>query len=141
MWIKYGWEAEIIDIKTAFLYGNLEEEIYLKIPNGYEKYTSKKIDKNDCLILDQAIYGLVQAVRQFFKKMIKVLEKKMNFGRSMNDQCLLMRNDQNRTIIVCLYIEDTLCVGDKDAIEAFKKKNIYILLQRKKAKLKTTWDA
>ena len=45
MWIKYGWEAEIIDIETVFLYGYLEEEIYLKIPDGYEKYTSKKIDK------------------------------------------------------------------------------------------------
>ena len=79
MWIKYGWKAEIIDIETAFLYRNLEEEIYLKFPDGYEKYTSKKIDKNDCLILDQAIYRLVQAARQFFKKMIEVLEKKMNF--------------------------------------------------------------
>ena len=56
--MKYGWEAEIIDIETAFLYGKLEEEIYLKIPDGYEKYTSKKIDKDDCLILDQAIYRL-----------------------------------------------------------------------------------
>ena len=30
MWIKYKWEAEIIDIETAFLYGNLDDEIYLK---------------------------------------------------------------------------------------------------------------
>ena len=55
MWIKYGWEAEIIDIKTAFLYGNSKEEIYFKIFDGYKKYTSKKFNKNDCLILDQAI--------------------------------------------------------------------------------------
>ena len=121
MWIKYGWEAEIIDIETAFLYGNLEEEIYLKISDGYKKYTSKKMDKNDCLILDQAIYGLVQAARQFFKKMIEVLEKKMNFVQSMNDQCLLMRNDQNGTVIICLYIDDTLCVGDTEALDTFKK--------------------
>ena len=67
MWIKYEWEAEIIDIETAFLHGNLEEEIYLKIPDGYKKYTSKKIDKNGCLILDQAIYRLVYAARLFFK--------------------------------------------------------------------------
>ena len=64
MWLKYKWRAEIIDIETGFLYGNLEEEINLKIPNGYKKYTSKKIDKNDSPILDQAIYGLVQAARQ-----------------------------------------------------------------------------
>ena len=100
----------------------MEEEIYLKIPDGYEKCTSKKSDKNDCLILDQAICGLVQAARQFFKKMIEVLEKKMNFVQSMNDQCLLMRNGQNGTIIICLYIDDTLCVGDKKALEAFKRK-------------------
>ena len=85
MWIKYKWEAEIIDIETALLYGNLEEEIYLNIPDGYEKYTSKKIYKKDCLILDQVIYGLVQAARQFFKKMIEVPEKKMNLVGSMND--------------------------------------------------------
>ena len=38
----------------------------------------------------------------------------------MNDQCLLMRNDQNGTINVCLYIDDTLCVGDKKVLDAFK---------------------
>ena len=86
-----------------------------------KKYISKKIDKNVCLILDQAIYGLVQAAGKFFKKIIEVLEKKMNFVRSMNDQCLLMRNDQNGTVIVCLYIDDTLCVGDKKALDTFKK--------------------
>ena len=32
-----------------------------------------------------------------------------------------MRNDQNETSIVCLYIDDTLCVGDKEVIGAFKK--------------------
>ena len=32
-----------------------------------------------------------------------------------------MRNDQNGTIIVCLYIDDILCIGDKEAIDAFKK--------------------
>ena len=121
MWIKYKWEAETIDIEKAFLYGNLEKEIYLKIPDVYKKYTSKKNNKNDFLILDQAIYGLVQAARQFFKKLIEVLEKKMTFVPSMNDQCLLMRNDQKGTIIVCLYIDDTIYVGDKKALDTFKK--------------------
>ena len=53
--------------------------------------------------------------------MIEVLEKKMNFVRSMNDQCLLMRNGQNGTVIVCLYIDDILCVGDKKALDTYKK--------------------
>ena len=59
MWIKYKLESKIIDIETAFIYANLDEEIYLKTPDGYGKYTRKKINKTKCLILDQAIYGLV----------------------------------------------------------------------------------
>ena len=39
----------------------------------------------------------------------------------MNDQCLLLRNDQNIRVIFCLYIDDTLCVGDKKALDTFKK--------------------
>ena len=52
MWIKYKWVAKIIDIETASLYDTLNEEIYLKIPDGYKKYTRKKMIKNDSLILD-----------------------------------------------------------------------------------------
>ena len=135
MWIKYGWEAEIIDIERAFLYGNLEEEIHLKIPYGYKKYTSKKVKKNDCLISDQAIKGLMQADRQFFKKMIEVLEKKMNFVQSMNDQCLLVKNDQNGTIIICLYIDDKQCVVDKKALKAFKKEIIKYFVTKEEGKV------
>ena len=56
----------------------------------------------------------------------------------MNDQCLFMRKDQNRTVIICPYIDDTLCVGDKNAIDIFKKEIKNILLQRKKEKWMTT---
>ena len=141
MWIKYKWEAEITNIEIAFLYGNLDEGIFLKIPDGSKKYTRKKINENDCLILDQAIYGLVQAARQFFKKMVEVLEKKFNFVRSMNDQCLLMRNGLNGTVIVCLYIDHTLCIGDKEAINIFKKEIKKYFVTKEEEKWMTTWVA
>ena len=50
MWAMYDWSAEIIDIETAFLYGDLEEEIYFKIPEGYEEYKEKGLE-DKCLIL------------------------------------------------------------------------------------------
>ena len=59
----------------------------------------------------------------------------------MNDQCLLMRNDQNRTIIICLYIDDTLCVGDKKALEAFKKEIKKYFVTNEQVNLKITWGA
>ena len=38
LWATHNIEAEIINIETAFLYGDLEEEIYMKIPKGYSEY-------------------------------------------------------------------------------------------------------
>ena len=59
--IKYGWVGEIIDNKTAFLYGELEEEIYLKITTGLDIVTDKKLESGDCLVLLKAMHRLVQA--------------------------------------------------------------------------------
>jgi Reverse transcriptase (RNA-dependent DNA polymerase) len=63
-------EAGQFDIETAFLYGLLDEELWMTIPEGYTKYLKAKhnkiIDSNThCLKLKRAIYGLVQAARQW----------------------------------------------------------------------------
>ena len=54
MWAMYGWSGKIIDIETAFLYRDLEEEIYLKILEGRREY--KRLDlEGKCLSLQHAI--------------------------------------------------------------------------------------
>ena len=60
------------DIETAFLYGELEEELLMAIPDGYPEYMKEKHNiviapKTQCLKLTKAIYGLVQAARQWWK--------------------------------------------------------------------------
>ena len=44
----------------------------------------------------------------------------MHFRKYISDQCLLMREDDAGTVIICLYIDDTLIVGDESAIRKFK---------------------
>ena len=46
-----------MDIETAFLYGVLDEEIYMKIPEGLENYMETNFGGDECLILDKAIYA------------------------------------------------------------------------------------
>ena len=60
----YNWEAEIIDIDTAFLYGDLEEEIYLCVPEAYREYSANHLNREECLLLDHEVNGLVQCHRQ-----------------------------------------------------------------------------
>ena len=45
----YGWSGEIIDNETGFLYGDLEEEIYLKIPKWYREYKAVNLE-GKCLL-------------------------------------------------------------------------------------------
>ena len=70
-------KGEGVDIDNAFLNGDLEHEIYMKIPEGYDEVINHQdVDKEDCLILQKAIYGLVQAARQFWKR----IDDKMQEG-------------------------------------------------------------
>ena len=66
-------KGKVVDIDNAFLNGDLEHEIYMKIPEGYDEVISKGVDKEDCLILQKAIYGLVQVARQFWKKIVDMM--------------------------------------------------------------------
>jgi hypothetical protein len=54
-------EASIVDVETAYLHGELQEEIYMNIPGGMS------YDSNHGLPLKKTIYGLVQSAREFYK--------------------------------------------------------------------------
>ena len=119
--MKYGWVREIVDVETAFLYGKLEEEIYLKTPTGLDLVTGKKSEPGDCLVLLKAMYGLVQAACQFYKKLVRITVGKMGFKKINANGCLLMRVTEQGTVILCVYVDDLLVVGDKVAVENFKQ--------------------
>jgi hypothetical protein len=120
--LKNNWEMNLIDVETAFLYGDLEEEIYLKIPSGYKENFGNA--KNKCLLLRKSLYGLVQASRQWWKFFIKTL-RAINFKKSEIDPCLLIHKDKYGTVMLCVYVDDVLCIGDivaiQKAIQAIQK--------------------
>ena len=119
--VSNNWEADIVDIETAFLYGELEEEIYIKVPEGLETYLDTMFGPDHCFLLNKAMYGLVQAARQFYKKFIKIMTKELGFEKCLADSCLLRRTNGNGTVLVCVYVDDTMCVGDRKAIDELKK--------------------
>ena len=63
---------------------------FMKIPEGYDEVINKDVDKEDCLILQKAIYGLVQAARQFWKKIVDKMQEG-HFQLSEADQCMLYK--------------------------------------------------
>ena len=104
-----NYSAKIVDVETAFLHGELDEEIYMEPPPG----VNAKDD--ECLRLNKAIYGLVQAARQYYKKFTNELKKRGYEGGDV-DPCLLMKNIDGNPIYMSIYVDNTLIVGKEEAI-------------------------
>ena len=85
MVIHFSYLAKIVDIETAFLYGDLEEEIYMGCHQGMSN-----IKEDDCIILNKCIYGLVLPAWQHYKKAVKIL-KRSGFVRNSIDPCLYVK--------------------------------------------------
>ena len=109
---KLVWKlkARIIDVETAFLHGDLKEEIFMEIPPGMEA------SKDECLILKKTIYGLVQSARQFYVKLVDAL-KGCGFEGSPVDPCLWTRNSSSGIVMMAIYVDDFLTLGTDAAID------------------------
>jgi Reverse transcriptase (RNA-dependent DNA polymerase) len=99
-----GLQATIIVVETAFLHGNLQEEIYMNIPDGLDS------NGNECLKFKKTIYGLVWSAREFYKKIIEVL-KGVRFVENKSDPCLLSKGEDGEVILIGIDVDDCLVIG------------------------------
>jgi hypothetical protein len=115
----FNWELDQLDVKTAFLYGDLEEEIYMKQPVGFEKGNSEKV----VCLLKKSLYGLKQAPRQWYKRFDSFVLK-LGFQRSNYDTCLYCRgNGGKNSLYLVLYVDNMLLASyDKSEIDFIKQK-------------------
>lgn len=108
-------ELEQIDIKTAFQYALLDEDIYIYAPegSGYPPDTLLKLDKS--------LYGLKQAPRNF-NELINEFIKGLGFKRSDVDQCVYTQIVNGETVYVGIYVDDIIFIGrDAEYIQTIKK--------------------
>ncbi|KAD7117504.1 hypothetical protein E3N88_04772 [Mikania micrantha] len=112
-----GWELHQLDVKTAFLNGDLSEEIYVQQPEGFIINGSE--DK--VYRLRKALYGLKQAPRAWYSK-IDGYFVNHGFTRSTSEPTLYVKKVLNQgTMFVCLYVDDIVCTSsNKYLIKEFK---------------------
>ena len=108
-------KTRIIDVETASLYGDLDEEIYMNIPKGYVE-CGYHLDKDNVLLLQKGIHGLVQAARQYWKKFIGVMEK-LRFKLSKADPCFMFHRNEHRICMISIYVDDNFLVGEDEAVD------------------------
>lgn len=97
-----------LDVKTAFLYGELEETIFMSPPEGLP-CENKMVCK-----LNRSLYGLKQAPRCWNKKFDSIL-KKFGFINSKADQCVYVGNVNKDKCYLCLYVDDGLLFSKSES--------------------------
>jgi Reverse transcriptase (RNA-dependent DNA polymerase) len=111
--IANSWANKTIDVETAFLYGNLTDEIYMTIPNGLEEYLNQQLS-NKCVKLKNSIYRLVQAARAWWKLFTNALQK-VGFKECPSNY-LMMRINEAGISILCIYVDNVCEFGVQEAV-------------------------
>ena len=106
-----------MDVKTAFLNGELDEEIYMDQPEGF---IAPGQERKVCKLV-KSLYGLKQAPKQWHEKFDNAM---ISNGFKINecDKCVYVKNNQKGYVIVCLYVDDMLIIGsDTNMIKMTKQ--------------------
>lgn len=110
-----GWEVHQMDVHNAFLHGDLEEEVYMKLPPGYKADDPTKVCK-----LRKSLYGLKQAPRCWFAKLSNALLE-FGFVQSYSDYSLFTLIKGDESLRVLIYVDDLIiCCSNLEMMSRFK---------------------
>ncbi|MCO5580873.1 hypothetical protein L7F22_034745 [Adiantum nelumboides] len=105
----HNWKVHQLDIKTAFLNGDLQEEVYVSQPSGF---VVKGQEQKVCR-LRKALYGLKQAPRAWYEKIHTYLIGQ-GFQNSPTESTLYVKKRDAVLIMLTLYVDDMLLTGNNE---------------------------
>eukprot|EP00253_Pinus_taeda_P014859 PITA_14859 len=114
--VAKGWEIHQMDVKTTFLNGVIEEEVYVEHPIGFETHEKK----SHVCTLKKALYGLKQTPRAWYGRIDGCLQK-TGFVKSDADPNLYYLVVENEPLILVLYVDDLFLTGSSKFIRYCKK--------------------
>ena len=104
--VAKGWELHQMDVSNAFLHGDLEEEVYMQVPEGYEVPKAGMVCR-----LKKSLYGLKQASRNWYWKLSQALIE-YRFQESHADHSLFTYSRGSTFMAVLVYVDDLVIVGN-----------------------------
>jgi hypothetical protein len=106
---NFGWPLHQLDVKNAFLHGDLQEEVYMEIPPGLSKpETVGKVCR-----LKKSLYGLKQSPCAWFDRFRCALCS-MGFKQCNGDHTMFYRHLGHRITVLAVYVDDIIITGDDE---------------------------
>ncbi|KAM9933214.1 hypothetical protein OXX80_007164 [Metschnikowia pulcherrima] len=128
-----GMVVQQLDVSSAFLHANLDEDIFMKQPPGFHVDPVSKVEGQEYVLkLNKSLYGLKQAPLMW-NETINAELLKQGFKRAVNEPCLYYKGQGSEVLVVALYVDDLLIVGSheteidkvkKDLSHRFKMKDL-----------------
>ncbi|KAJ9543931.1 hypothetical protein OSB04_023638 [Centaurea solstitialis] len=112
----YGWPLHQLDVKNAFLHGDLLEEVYMEQPPGF-------VAQGECgkvCKLRKSVYGLKQSPRAWFGRFSFVVTK-FGLRRSSCEHSVFFASSDSRCILLVVYVDDIMITSsDSNGIQRLK---------------------
>ncbi|GKA18184.1 retrovirus-related pol polyprotein from transposon TNT 1-94 [Tanacetum coccineum] len=100
--VKRDWIIHQLDVNNAFLHGDLDEEVYMKIPQGFSNDNETRVYR-----LRKSLYGLKQASRNWYHKFATFL-RSLNFRQSKAVHSLFIFEEGSIMVVVLIYVDDVI---------------------------------
>ena len=114
---QLDWNLHHLDVKSAFLNGEIKEDLYVMQPEGFVI----KGKESHVLKLTKALYGLKQAPRVWNSKLNKTMDD-LGFEKSKLDAALYYKGNDKERVLVGIYVDDLIITGPREEkIEKFKE--------------------
>ena len=110
-----------LDVPQAFTQADLDETVYMEMPEGFE--SEGKVCK-----LQKALYGLKQAPRQWYLLIAGFLKEALGFTASVSDPCLFVQSTKtNRRILLFLFVDDMQVAVHKEDVAEWKELHLKLI--------------
>eukprot|EP00253_Pinus_taeda_P032393 PITA_32393 len=110
-----------MDVKSTFLNGDLEEEVYIEQPDGFILGN----DTNLVCRLKKALYGLKQAPRAWYYRLDKYLHQQ-GFSKGLVDNNIYIKSENNKLLILVVYVDDIIFGSNEEAMS----QNFSLVMQK-----------
>jgi len=111
------WHMTSVDVRTAFLYGELDEELFMEQPEGF----AVKGQEHKVFRLKRTLYGLKQAALQWWKALDKSMER-LGFRRTKSDSGIfVLTSSKGPSVIIIVYVDDAIFMGPDHRLVMSKK--------------------
>ncbi|CAL1399245.1 unnamed protein product [Linum trigynum] len=104
--VQRGWEMHQLDVNNAFLHGDLQEEVYMKVPLGFQQEGDTRVCR-----LRKSLYGLRQASRNWYQKFTLALTE-LGFTASRADHSLFIYRQGDTFVAALIYVDDVVLTGN-----------------------------